>query len=95
MFTYKISFAGITTLISWSLSNNDGDGNESGKKVIGSLSKTTPLHVHHAFLYCSLSSVHGYDVKMPIFTFYGGREHKTTVLLLFWELRYSPLEFNS
>ena len=32
-----------------SFSNNDGDGNENVKKVIGLLSKTTSLHVHHTF----------------------------------------------
>ena len=61
-----------------SLSNDDGDGNENGKK-----SKTTTLHVHHAFLYISLPSVHDYDVKMPNFTFCGEREHKTTTLQSF------------
>ena len=30
------------------------------------------LHVHHAFLYISLSSLHDYDIKMPIFNFYSG-----------------------
>ena len=31
----------ITGLLSGSLSNDDGDGNENGKKAIGLLSKTT------------------------------------------------------
>ena len=31
------------------LSNDDGDSNENGKKVIRHISKTT-LHEHHAFL---------------------------------------------
>ena len=31
-----------------SLSNDDGDGNEDGKKAIGSDWQTTTLHVHHA-----------------------------------------------
>ena len=31
-----------------SLSNDDADGNENGKKAIGLISKTTTLHVHHA-----------------------------------------------
>ena len=61
-----------------SLSNDDGDVNENGKNAIGLISKTTTLHVHHAFLYISLPSMHEYDVKMPIFTFCGGREHNTT-----------------
>ena len=32
---------------------NDADGNENVKKTIGFISKTTTLHVHHAFLYIS------------------------------------------
>ena len=36
------------------LRNDDDDGNESGKKAIGLISKTTTLHVQHAFLYISL-----------------------------------------
>ena len=32
-----------------SLNNYEGDGNEDGKKAIGLGSKTTTLHVHHAF----------------------------------------------
>ena len=47
-----------------SLSNDDGDGNENGKKAIGLISKTTTLHVHHAFLYISLPSLHDYNVKV-------------------------------
>ena len=35
------------------------------KKAIGLLRKTISLHVHHAFLYISLPSLHDYDVKMP------------------------------
>ena len=31
------------------LRNYDGDGNGNVKKVIGLMSKTTTLHVHHAF----------------------------------------------
>ena len=62
-----------------SFSNDDGDGNENGTKAIGLLSKTTTLHVHHAFLYISLSSLHHYDVKMPNFTFYGGRKQAPTI----------------
>ena len=61
-----------------SFSNDDGDGNENVKKATGLLSKTTSLHVHHAFLYISLPLLHDYDVKMPSFTFYGGRDQATT-----------------
>ena len=49
-----------------SLSNDNADGNENGKKGIGLISKTTTLHVHHAFLYISLPSLHDYNVKVPI-----------------------------
>ena len=59
-------------------SNDDGDGNENVKTAMGLLSKTTSLHVHHAFLYISLPLLHDYDVKMPNFTFYGGRKQATT-----------------
>ena len=48
------------------------------KKKQASISKTTTLHVHHAILYISLLSLYDYDVKRPNFTFYGGREGKTT-----------------
>ena len=53
-------------MIIGTLRNYDGDGNENVKKTIGLISKTTTLHVHHAFLYISLSSLHNYDVKWPI-----------------------------
>ena len=61
-----------------SFSNDDGGGNENVKKAIGLLSKTTSLHVHDAFLYISLPLLYDYDVKMPSFTFYGGRKQATT-----------------
>ena len=51
------------------LNNDDGDGNENGKKVLGLDSETTTLHVHHAFLYISLPSLHDYNVKVPNFAF--------------------------
>ena len=35
---------------------------ENVKKTIGLMSKTTTLHVHHAFLYISLLSLHNNDV---------------------------------
>ena len=60
-----------------SFSNDDGDGNQDVKKAIGLLRKTTTLHLHHAFLYISLPSLHDYDVKMPNCKFYGGRKQAT------------------
>ena len=65
-----------------SFSNDDGDGSEDVKKAIGLLRKTTSLHVHHAFLYISLPSLHDYDVKMPNCKFYAGRKQATTNLFL-------------
>ena len=48
-----------------SLSNDDGDVNENGKKAIGfRIGKTTALYI-------SLQSLHDHNVKMPNFTFYG------------------------
>ena len=38
----------------------------------------TTLHVHHAFLYISLTSLHDYGLNIPNFTFYGGRKQTTT-----------------
>ena len=64
-----------------SFSNDEGDGKEDVKKAIGLLRKTTTLHVHHAFLYISLPSLHDYDVKMPNCKIYGGRKQATTNLL--------------
>ena len=58
------------------LRNYDGDGKENVKKAIGLMSKTTTLHVHHAFLYISLPSLHNYDVKWPNFKFTWERERQ-------------------
>ena len=49
----------------------------TSKKAIGLVNKTATVHVHHDFLYISLSSLHDYDVKMPNFTYYGGRKQAT------------------
>ena len=40
--------------------------------------KTKTLHVHHAFLYISLPSLHDYHVKIPNFTFCEGRKQAMT-----------------
>ena len=60
------------------LRSDDGDRNENVTKEIGLITKTTTLHVHHAFLYISLPSLHDYEVKMPNFTFYRGSAQATT-----------------
>ena len=57
-----------------SLSNDDGDGNENGKKAIGS-----DWQNNHT----SLPSLHDYNVKVPNLTFCRGREHKTTTFFFF------------
>ena len=62
-----------------SFSNDDGDDNENVKKpAIVLLSKTTSLYVDHAFLYIFWPLPHVCEVKMPSFTFYGGRKQVTT-----------------
>ena len=91
----KLNWESLRPLSLWSLSNDDEDGNENGKKAIGLISKPTTFHVHHAFLYISLPSLPDYNVKVPEFTFCRGREHKTTTFFSFPELWYSPLEFLS
>ena len=58
------------------LRNYDGDGKENVKKGIGLIRKTTTLHVHHAFLYISLLSLHNYDVKWPNFKITWVRERQ-------------------
>ena len=72
----------VAVVVAGSFSNDDGDGdgNQDVKKAIGLLRKTTTLHVHHAFLYISLPSLHDYDVKMSNYKFYGGRKQATTNL---------------
>ena len=58
------------------LRNCDGDGKENVKKAIGLMSKTTTLHVHHAFLFISLLFLLNYDVKWPNFKFTWERERQ-------------------
>ena len=51
------------------LRSNGADGNENVKKTKGLTSKTTTLHVHHAFWYISAPFLHDFDVKIPNFAF--------------------------
>ena len=68
-----------------SLSNDVGDGNENGKKILGSDKKTTTLHVQHACSYLSLPSLHDCDVKLPNFSFCAWRTWtQDNDFLLFW-----------
>ena len=62
-----------------SFSNDDSDGNQDVKKAISLLCKTATLHVHHAFLYISLPSLHVYEV-MSNCKFHEGRKQVTTNL---------------
>ena len=56
---------------------------------------TTNCHVHHAFLYIYLLSLHDYNVKVPYFMICWGQKHKITTFFFFsWTLIQS-LEFNS
>ena len=50
------------------LRNNDDDRQREPKKSNSLISKTTTLHVHHAFWYISLLSLLNYDVKWPNFS---------------------------
>ena len=59
------------------LRSNVADNNENVKKTIGLISTTKTSHVQHTFLYISFPFLHDYDVKMPNFTFYGGRKQAT------------------
>ena len=63
------------------------------QKAIGLISKTTNLHVHHAFLYISLPFLHNHGVKWPIFEFtwvYGnGKTIDSTIFV--WTRVRSPL----
>ena len=79
-FTDVFTVVVVVVLILGSFSNDDGYGNQDVKKAIGLLRRTTTLHVRHAFMYISLPSLHGYDVKMPNCKFYRGRKQATTNL---------------
>ena len=54
--------------------------------------------MRHTFLYISLPSLHDYDVKIPNFTFNGGRNQATTNFSfsqLISKFECSPQEINS
>ena len=53
-----------------SVTNDDGDGNKNGKKAMGLDWHNNNLARRSRYLYISLPSLHDYDVKRPIFTFY-------------------------
>ena len=74
---------------------SDGDGNENMKNAVGLLSKTTSVHMHHAFLYISLLLLHDYNLKMLSFTFYGGRKTSDDKLFFLFLNLSAPKEINS
>ena len=77
------------------LSNDDGDGNENGKKCNRFvLAKPQIARTSHVF-YISVQSLNDYDVKLPKFTFCGGVNGTQRLSSSFPELPYTPLEFNS
>ena len=54
------------------------DATATRTSTIDLVGKTTTLHVHLTFLYISLPFLHDYNVKLPNFTFSGGRKQATT-----------------
>ena len=66
------------------LKHDDGDGNENGKKAIALDKENNNFARASHFLHISLPSFHDYDVKLPNFTFYGGREYKTIFFFFSW-----------
>ena len=51
-----------------SLSKYVGDGKGKVKKGLGLMTKTTILHVHHAFLYISSPLLYDYNEKLSAVT---------------------------
>ena len=79
-----------------SLSKDDGDGNEKGKKATGlDWQNNNNLHVGSRLLYISLPSLHDYDVELPISRFMEDVNTRLRFSFCFCEFRYTPLEFNS
>ena len=64
-----------------SLSKDDGDVNEKGKKQTFRSAKQLLCTYITLFLCISLPSLHDYDVKMPNFTFSRGREDNDFLFL--------------
>ena len=60
------------------LRSNDANGNESVKKTIGFISKTTTLHVHHAFFVHFFARFCTTTTWTCLFPFYGVRKQATT-----------------
>ena len=68
-----------------SLSNDNGDGNQNGKKAIDLDSKTKTFALaSRFFVHFFKPPLHDYNVKMPNFTFCRGREQKITTFFFFY-----------
>jgi len=65
------------------LSDDDGYGNENGKKLVGLDWQNNIFVRASCFLYITQPSLHDYNVKVPNFTFCRGQEHKTTIFIFF------------
>ena len=72
-----------------SLSNDDGDGNQNGKKAIGlDWQNNNFARASRFFEHFFKLSLHDCNVKVPNFTFCRGREQKTTTFFFFyWPLK--------
>ena len=77
-----------------SLSNDGGNGDENRKKTMFLSWQTTTLHVIMLF-YISLPLLHGYNVKVPKFTFCWECEHNTTTCFFFSQTLIQCFRFNS
>ena len=73
-----------------SLRNHDGDGNEYSKKEIDLDKQNDNFARASRFLDISLSSLHDYNVKLPNFSFYRGRQ-QTDNNFLFLSLNFDAV----
>ena len=75
-----------------SLSNDEGAVNKNVTKATGldwqnnNFARASRFFVH----FFSLPSLHDYEVKLPNFTFFEGREHRTTAFYLFFWISIQP-----
>ena len=79
------------------LRSDDGGGYENVKKR-NRFKQNNNFARAWSFLYISLPSLHDYDVKMPIFAFYGGRIQGTAKFFFWtwtWFLRIQLQESSS
>ena len=70
------------------LRSDDATATRTSKTTIDLVGKTTTLQVHLTFLYISLPFLHDCDVKLPNFTFSGGRKQATTKFYSLSKLEY-------